>query len=243
MSSESGGDGPKPASCQVLAAESGKGAQTAPFAGDREGGSPEGEDRRWMRHALALADRAAAMGEVPVGAVLIREGQVLGEGWNCPIATHDPSAHAEIRALRAAGRRASNYRLPGTTLYVTLEPCPMCASALVHARVARVVFGTRDPKGGACGSVFDLLPPDQRFNHRLECQGEVMAEECGDILRRFFQQRRLTHVQETLTAPEGLAADNLLKRQKNPHHAGRFLGKGSDAKVSDAKVDTEGSKT
>lgn len=169
------------------------------------------EDRRWMSHALTLAERAAAMGEVPVGAVLIREGQVLGEGWNCPIATHDPTAHAEIRALRDAGHRAGNYRLPGATLYVTLEPCPMCASALVHARVARVVFGARDPKGGACGSVFHLLPPDQRFNHRLACQGEVLADECGDILRRFFQhRRRLARLERTpasapLPLPAGLA--------------------------------------
>jgi len=108
----------------------------------------------------------------------------------CPIATHDPSAHAEIRALRDAGQRAANYRLPGTTLYVTLEPCPMCASALILARVSRVVYGARDPKGGACGSVFDLLPPDHRFNHRLVCQGDVQAQECGDLLRHFFRQRR-----------------------------------------------------
>ncbi len=150
----------------------------------------EALDQLWMRQAIALARRAAAMGEVPVGAVLIREGQVLGEGWNCPIGTHDPSAHAEIRALRDAGARVGNYRFPGATLYVTLEPCPMCASALVHARVARVVYGALDPKGGACGSVFALLPPDQRFNHRLTCQGEVLAEECGALLRHFFRQRR-----------------------------------------------------
>ncbi len=154
------------------------------------------DDSHWMRHALALAERAAAMGEVPVGAVLVAAGQVLGEGWNCPIATHDPSAHAEIRALRDAGQRAGNYRLPGTTLYVTLEPCPMCASALIHARVARVVYGARDPKGGACGSVFHLLPPDQRFNHRLECQGDILAQECGDLLRHFFRQRRDPAVQD-----------------------------------------------
>ena len=158
-------------------------------------------DRYWMSQAIAQAERAAAMGEVPVGAVLVADGQVLGEGWNCPIATHDPSAHAEIRALRAAGARAGNYRLPGTTLYVTLEPCPMCASALVHARVARVVFGAWDPKGGACGSVFDLLPPDQRFNHRLICQGGVMAEECGELLRRFFRHRRGRSSQELAKSP------------------------------------------
>jgi tRNA(adenine34) deaminase len=143
-----------------------------------------------MRRALALAERAAAEGEVPVGAVLIHDGEAIGEGWNCPIGTHDPSAHAEIRALRDAGRRVGNYRLPGTTLYVTLEPCPMCASALVHARVARVVYGAADPKGGACGSVFDLLPSDARFNHATEVTGGVLAEECAERLRAFFRERR-----------------------------------------------------
>ncbi len=143
-----------------------------------------------MRHALGLAERAAAEGEVPVGAVLVREGEVIGEGWNCPIGTHDPSAHAEICALRDAGERMGNYRLPGTTLYVTLEPCPMCASALVHARVARVVYGAADPKGGACGSVFDLLPSDARFNHATEVTGGVLGEACGERLRAFFRERR-----------------------------------------------------
>jgi tRNA(adenine34) deaminase len=143
-----------------------------------------------MRRALALAVRAAAEGEVPVGAVLVRDGEVLGEGWNRPIGEHDPSAHAEILALREAGRRVSNYRLPGTTLYVTLEPCPMCAGALVHARVDRVVYGASDPKGGACGSVFDLLPSDARFNHRVECTGGVLADTCSSLLRGFFQERR-----------------------------------------------------
>ena len=189
------------ADCQALAASDNTAALTAPLALGSVGEEASADDRRWMGHALTLAERAAAMGEVPVGAVLIREGQVLGEGWNCPIATHDPSAHAEIRALRDAGHRAGNYRLPGATLYVTLEPCPMCASALVHARVARVVFGARDPKGGACGSVFHLLPPDQRFNHRLACLGEVLADECGDILRRFFQQRRRLARLERTPAP------------------------------------------
>jgi tRNA(adenine34) deaminase len=147
-------------------------------------------DEDWMRRALALARRAAAEGEVPVGAILVQNGGVLGEGWNRPIGEHDPSAHAEIIALREAGRRAGNYRLPGTTLYVTLEPCPMCAGALVHARVARVVYGAPDPKGGACGSVFDLLPSDARFNHRVACTGGVLAEECGGLLRGFFRERR-----------------------------------------------------
>jgi tRNA(adenine34) deaminase len=148
------------------------------------------DDLRWMRHALDLAERAAAVGEVPVGAVLVRDGEVIGEGWNCPIGTHDPSAHAEIRALRDAGQRAANYRLPDTTLYVTLEPCPMCAAALVHARVQRVVYGAVDPKGGACGSVFDLLPSDARFNHRTLVCGGVLADDCGEQLRAFFRARR-----------------------------------------------------
>ncbi len=149
------------------------------------------QDIAFMKRALELAHRAEGEGEVPVGAVLVREGGIIGEGWNCPIGTHDPSAHAEIQALRDAGARVGNYRLSGTTLYVTLEPCPMCASALIHARVGRVVFGAYDPKGGAAGSVFNLLPPDERFNHRLVCEGGVLEQECGDLLRAFFQARRL----------------------------------------------------
>jgi tRNA(adenine34) deaminase len=147
-------------------------------------------DEDWMRRALALAERAAAQGEVPVGAVLVLDGEAVGEGYNRPIGEHDPSAHAEIRALREAGRRLGNYRLPDTTLYVTLEPCPMCAGAAVHARVARVVFGAPDPRSGACGSVFDLLPSNQRFNHRSECTGGVLEAECADLLRAFFRARR-----------------------------------------------------
>ena len=147
-------------------------------------------DLRWMRHALELAQRAAGEGEVPVGAVLVREGEILGEGWNRPIIEHDPSAHAEIQTLRAAGRRVGNYRLPGSILYVTLEPCVMCAGAIVHARVAQVVYGAPDPKAGACGSVFDLLPSDGRFNHRTEVRGGLLAEDCGEVLRAFFRARR-----------------------------------------------------
>jgi len=143
-----------------------------------------------MRHAIELARRAEAEGEVPIGAVLVRDGEILGEGWNAPIGLHDPTAHAEIRALRAAGLAAGNYRLPGATLYATLEPCPMCAGAMIHARVQRLVFGAFDPKGGAAGSVFDLLPPDARFNHRLECRAGVLADECGGLLQEFFRQRR-----------------------------------------------------
>ncbi len=143
-----------------------------------------------MRHALALARRAEAEGEVPVGAVLVRDGEPIGEGWNRPIGEHDPSAHAEIMALRAAGKAVGNYRLPDSTLYVTLEPCPMCAGAIVHARVARVVFGASDPRTGAAGSVFDLLPSDGRFNHRTACEGGLLADETGELLRAFFRARR-----------------------------------------------------
>jgi tRNA(adenine34) deaminase len=145
-----------------------------------------------MRRALDLAQRAAGEGEVPVGAVLVRDGKVIGEGWNCPIGTHDPTAHAEIRALRAAGERVGNYRLTGSTLYVTLEPCVMCAGALVHARVGQVIYGADDPKAGACGGRFELLPSDSRFNHRTECTGGVLAEDCGELLRAFFRARRAT---------------------------------------------------
>jgi tRNA(adenine34) deaminase len=125
-----------------------------------------------------------------VGAVVVRDGALLGEGWNCPIAAHDPSAHAEIQALRAAAGRVGNYRLTGAELYVTLEPCPMCAGAIVHARIARVVYGAHDPKGGACGTVFDLLPSDRRFNHRVECTASVLEEPCAHLLRNFFEHRR-----------------------------------------------------
>ena len=147
-------------------------------------------DETWMRYALTLAAKAAAQGEVPVGAVIIRDGVVLGEGWNQPITLHDPSAHAEMLAMRAAGVAAGNYRLPDTTLYVTLEPCPMCVGAMIHARIARVVFGAFDPKTGAAGSAFDLLT-DQRHNHRVSVSGGVLSEECAETLRAFFRARRL----------------------------------------------------
>ncbi|MDZ7663373.1 tRNA adenosine(34) deaminase TadA [Thiohalophilus sp.] len=146
-------------------------------------------DAFWMQRALELARQAEAAGEVPVGALLVRDEQAIGEGWNQPIGSHDPSAHAEMCALRDAAQRLGNYRLSGTTLYVTLEPCVMCAGAIIHARVKRVVFGARDPKTGAAGSVFDILNSDQH-NHRVEICGGVMAEECGALLRRFFKQKR-----------------------------------------------------
>jgi tRNA(adenine34) deaminase len=147
-------------------------------------------DEDWMRLALALAHRAAEEDEVPVGAILVLDGEIIGEGWNRPIGAHDATAHAEIQALRDACRRAGNYRLPGTTLYVTLEPCVMCAGAIIHARVGQVIYGAPDPKAGACGSVFHLLPSDGRFNHRTECRGGVLAEHCGEALRAFFRARR-----------------------------------------------------
>ncbi len=143
-----------------------------------------------MRQAITLAQRAESEGEVPVGAVLVLDGDVIGEGWNRPITTNDPTAHAEIMALRDAGKKVANYRLPGSTLYVTLEPCPMCAGAIVHARVKRVVYGTTDPKGGAAGSVFNLLPSDERFNHAVAAEGGVLADDCSELLRSFFRSRR-----------------------------------------------------
>ncbi len=151
---------------------------------------PSPEDIHWMGEALKLAEQAATEGEVPVGAVLVLDGELIGAGWNRPIGASDPSAHAEIQALRAAGQHLSNYRLPGSTLYVTLEPCVMCAGAIIHARVERVVYGAADPKAGACGSVFHLLPADGRFNHRTACSGGVLAEACGETLRAFFRARR-----------------------------------------------------
>ncbi|MBX3724613.1 MAG: tRNA adenosine(34) deaminase TadA [Xanthomonadales bacterium] len=150
---------------------------------------PPGDADR-MRRALALASRAEAEGEVPVGALVVAaDGTVLGEAWNRPIASHDATAHAEIGALRAAGSAAGNYRLPGATLFVTLEPCVMCAGAIIHARIARVVFGAADPKTGAAGSVFDTLV-SPLHNHVVEVRGGVLADECGELLRRFFRARR-----------------------------------------------------
>ena len=146
-------------------------------------------DSDWMSHALALARQAEAAGEVPIGAVVVMDGAIIGEGWNRPIAEQDPSAHAEILALRTAAKRLGNYRVPGATLYVTLEPCVMCAGAIIQARVARVVFGARDPKAGAAGSVFDVLNSG-RLNHRVELTGGVMETQCAEILQSFFQARR-----------------------------------------------------
>lgn len=146
-------------------------------------------DEAFMREALALADAAAARGEVPVGAVVVHRGEIIGRGFNQPISLHDPSAHAEVVALRDAAQHLRNYRLPETTLYVTLEPCAMCVGALIHARVARVVWGATEPKSGACGSVINL-PDEARLNHHCVFTGGVLEAECGEILRRFFRERR-----------------------------------------------------
>jgi len=147
-------------------------------------------DEGYMRQALELARQAQAAGEVPVGCVVVREGRVIGSGWNQPIGSADPTAHAEIVALRAAGRALANYRLtPGCTLYVTLEPCPMCAGAMVHARVGRLVFAAADPRAGAAGSVFNLVQ-SETLNHRMEVRGGVLAEESRALLQAFFRDRR-----------------------------------------------------
>jgi tRNA(adenine34) deaminase len=146
-------------------------------------------DERWMRETIDLARRAEAEGEVPVGAVLVIDGECVGRGWNRPVAAHDASAHAEINALRDAGARLGNYRLPGSTLYVTLEPCVMCAGAIVHARVARVVYAAADPKTGAAGSVFDILVSD-RHNHVVQVESGLLADESSQLLRAFFRARR-----------------------------------------------------
>jgi tRNA(adenine34) deaminase len=147
------------------------------------------EAQRWMREAIGLARRAQSRGEVPVGAVVVREGAIVGRGGNMPIVANDPTAHAEIAALRDAGRFVGNYRLPDCELYVTLEPCAMCAGAIMHARIRRVFFGAKDPKTGACGSVVDLFA-EPRLNHHATVVGGVLAEECGAMLSTFFSARR-----------------------------------------------------
>ena len=151
----------------------------------------EGQENHehWMQQAMALAARAEMLGEVPVGALLVHDGKVIGEGWNRSISDHDPSAHAEIVAIREAGKRMDNYRLPGSTLYVTLEPCAMCVGAMIHARIERLVYAATDPKTGALGGAFSL-PGLHAHNHELDVRGGVLAEEAGEMLRSFFRQRR-----------------------------------------------------
>jgi tRNA(adenine34) deaminase len=146
-------------------------------------------DRQFMQQALEQAGLAALAGEVPVGAVIVRNGEVIARAFNQPITNHDPSAHAEMLALRQAALSEQNYRLPGTTLYVTLEPCTMCAGAMLHARVDRIVYGAADPKTGAAGSVLDVFSLKQ-LNHQTIIEGGVMGQECGQLLREFFKERR-----------------------------------------------------
>lgn len=147
------------------------------------------DDTRWMAHALTLAERAAGEGEVPVGAVIVKDGALLAEGWNRPIARADPTAHAEIQAIRAACSALGNYRLTGCDLYVTLEPCAMCAGAIITARLRRVVYGADDPRAGAAGSVFRVLP-GEGLNHRVTLEAGCLADASADLLRGFFRARR-----------------------------------------------------
>lgn len=147
------------------------------------------QDEDFMRMAIALAQEAASLGEVPVGAVVVKDGMVIGKGRNAPISLNDPTAHAEIQAMRDAAQHLGNYRLVGCTLYVTLEPCAMCSGAIQHARIARLVYGARDPKTGCCGSVVDLMT-EQKLNHHCEVSYGLLAAECGELLSQFFKIRR-----------------------------------------------------
>jgi tRNA(adenine34) deaminase len=155
-------------------------------------------DEKYMTHALALAAQAEAQGEVPVGAVIVKDNCILGEGFNQPITTHDPTAHAEIVAIRQAAQQVQNYRLVGATLYVTLEPCTMCVGALIHARIARLVFGTAEPKAGVVTSQAQMLTAEY-FNHRMEVQGGILAERCQHQLSDFFRRRREQHKKIKIT--------------------------------------------
>lgn len=146
-------------------------------------------DQIFMQQAISQAHNAWALGEVPVGAIVVKDGEVIATGFNQPIGTHDPTAHAEIMALRAAATILGNYRLPGCELYVTLEPCAMCSGAMMHARLARVVYGASDPKTGACGSIVNLFE-QEKLNHHTEVVGGVLGEECGALLKEFFAERR-----------------------------------------------------
>ncbi len=147
-------------------------------------------DLKWMLRAFELAQKAISHDEVPVGAVIVYEDQIIGEGWNQPISSNDPTAHAEIMALRDAGKNIGNYRLPDATMYVTLEPCAMCTSAIVHARLAKLVYAVDDPKTGACGSVFNLLQTNE-LNHKVEIEKGMLADECRSLIQTFFKEKRL----------------------------------------------------
>lgn len=171
--------------------------------------STEHADAGFMQEALAQARLAQDHGEVPVGAVVVRQGQVIGRGRNAPIGAHDPSAHAEVMALRDAARHLGNYRLDGCDLYVTLEPCTMCAGAMLHARLARVVYGASDPRTGAAGSVFDVFA-NRQLNHQTEVTGGVLAQPCGELLKDFFKARRANSEplrEDALRTPESAFAD------------------------------------
>lgn len=152
----------------------------------------QAHDDAWMRLALAQAQQAYVLGEVPVGAVVVKDEQIIGVGYNQPIGLHDPSAHAEMQALRMAAKTLGNYRLVGCALYVTLEPCLMCAGAIQHARIAHLIYGASDLKTGACGSVANVFA-EPRWNHHTQVQGGVLAAECGDLLSQFFAERRQAH--------------------------------------------------
>jgi len=146
-------------------------------------------DEDWMRHAIQLARRAQAEDEVPVGAVIVHNGEIIGEGWNAPISSRDPTAHAEVRALRHAAEKMQNYRMPGAVMYVTLEPCAMCAGAIFHARLSRLVFGAYDPKSGVAGSVINLFE-NNKLNHHSLASGGVLQQDCAILLQDFFRERR-----------------------------------------------------
>jgi tRNA(adenine34) deaminase len=155
----------------------------------KQDSNPTMTDQEFMQIALDLAQQAAAAGEVPVGAIVVKDGEIIGRGSNAPITTHDPTAHAEIRAMRDAAQRIGNYRLVDCTLYVTLEPCAMCTGAIQHARIAKLIYGASDPKTGACGSVVNLMA-EPKLNHHTEISGGVLAAECGTLLSSFFSARR-----------------------------------------------------
>ncbi|MGZ3255118.1 MAG: tRNA adenosine(34) deaminase TadA [Burkholderiaceae bacterium] len=164
-------------------------------------------DSIYMRQAISQAHNAWALGEVPVGALVVKDGVIIATGFNQPIGTHDPTAHAEIMALRAAASILGNYRLPGCELYVTLEPCAMCAGAMMHARLSRVVFGASDPKTGTCGSIVNLFE-QEKLNHHTELVGGVMAEECGKLLKEFFADRRQAQKNDALVFPSMESSDD-----------------------------------
>ena len=148
------------------------------------------QEQKWMQVAINLANHASSIDEIPVGAIIVYENKIIGEGWNQPISSNDPTAHAEIMALRDAGKNIGNYRLPDATMYVTLEPCAMCAGAIVHARLAKLVYAVDDPKTGACGSVLNLLQIDE-FNHKVEIENGIMKEECRSLIQSFFKEKRV----------------------------------------------------